>query len=197
MDVGLLARVVPEGAAAFQARIANLTPGSILVLGSSALEFRQAVTVHLGEIALHGEVVLICRNPPGALVAFRPSEDALRQIEDIMDDVQVLQVSLAKTSLDDLGRLSDRELDALPEGDPEGPTNTEGDPIDIDDTDSAALDVRDALARAIPSSSTERMRDDVIRSRSRTEADVGMTATARSPTVTDGSVETKTDPHLK
>lgn len=195
MNVGLLARVVPDGAPAFDARIANLTPGSVFVVGGSGLAFRQAVTLHLGTVALHGEVVLVARRPRGALVSFRPSEDAIRQIEDIMDDVQVLEVRVAKTSLEDLSLLTDEELDAPHDEDPEGPTNTEGEPVDIDATDSAmAANLREVQVPGIPPSSTERLTEDLVRPRTRTEPDAGV-RTARAPTVIDAQLESSTADH--
>ncbi len=156
-------RVVPEGSEAFEADLSNLTSASLFVHTSESLVFRQALSVHIGQISVHGEVAMVSRAPAGVLVTFRPSEEALHELEDLMEEVGVIEIGVMPTSLEDLEHISDQELDALPDSDPEGPTNTEGEPIDVEEHEdvskNAMQEVRQAFTRTKfpPSAQTERV----------------------------------------
>jgi len=172
MPTALSARVVPEDGDAFDAPVANLTPSSLFLLTEAPLSYRQALSVKIGEISLHGEVALCCVEPPGALVSYRATAEALQELEDFMETLPVIVAGSPGVSLEDFKATSDEELDALPDGDPEGPTNTEGEPVEVDEEDDGADPSRDAAAEVRkafnrsnfpPNLATERVGEDQIR----------------------------------
>lgn len=149
----LTAQVIPEKGAEFEATVSNLATSSLFVISREKLSFREAVTVKFERVAVHGEVAFLCREPPGAVIVFRPSPEAIDFIENEMDEILIVEGG-GPLSLEALGQISDAELDALPDSDdPEGPTNTEGEPIDVDDEESedvshsVANEVREAFVR--------------------------------------------------
>lgn len=170
MATALSARVVPEDGDAFDAPVSNLTPTSLFVLTEAPLSFRQALTLKVGELSLHGEVAFTCVQPPGAVVSFRTTVEALQELEDFMETLPVLVGGSEGTSLDDLRKMSDAELDSESEGDPDAPTNTEGEPVEVDDEvegepgRDAAAEVRKAFQRSNfpPNLSTERVGSDQL-----------------------------------
>lgn len=165
MAMALNARVVPEDGDAFDAPVANLTPSSLFVLTESTLTFRQALTLKIGEISLHGEVVFVCVEPPGAVITYRATADALQELEDFMETLPALVGGTSGTSLEDFQSTSDEALDALPGGDPEGPTNTEGEPVEVEDEEPESEDeVRQAFKRSKfpPNLATERVGEEQL-----------------------------------
>ena len=170
MATALRAHVIPENGEAFDAPVANLAPSSLYLVTDAPLTFKQALTLKLGEISLYGEVAFACTDPAGVVVVFRPSAEALVALEDFMDALPVVVGGSAGTSLEDFQAMSDAEIDAIPEGDPEGPTNTEGAPVDVEDEEldgpgrDAADEVRQAFQRANfpPNLATERLGNDQL-----------------------------------
>jgi hypothetical protein len=165
MATALRAHVIPENGEAFDAMVANLAPSSLYLVTDAPLTFKQALTLQLGEISLHGEVAFACTEPAGVVVVFRASAEALVALEDFMDTLPVVVGGSQGTSLEDFQAMSDAEIDAIPEGDPEGPTNTEGEPVDVEDEEmddpgkDAAAEVRQAYQRSNfpPNLATERV----------------------------------------
>lgn len=166
MPTALSARVVPEDGDAFDAPVANLTPSSLFLLTEAPLSFRQALSLKIGEISLHGEVALCCVEPPGVIVTYRATAEALQELEDFMEALPVVVGGSSGTSLEDFQSTTDAQLDAIPEGDPEGPTNTEGEPVEVDEEEDggdpgrdAAAEVRKAFQRSNfpPNLATERV----------------------------------------
>lgn len=167
MATALSARVLPEDGDAFDAPVANLSPTSLFVLTEAPLTFRQALTLKIGELSLHGEVAFTCVTPPGAVVTFRTTAEALQELEDFMETLPVLVGGSPGTTLEDLQQMSDAELDSESHGDPDAPTNTEGEPIEVEDEDEgepAAAEVRQAFRRSKfpPNMSTERVGSDQL-----------------------------------
>ncbi len=189
MAMALIARVVPEDGDAFDAPVANLTPSSLFVLTESKLAFRQALTLKLGEISLHGEVVFVCVEPPGAVITYRATVEALQELEDFMETLPTVVGGTSGTSLEDFRATSDEELDALPGGDPEGPTNTEGEPVEVEDEEPESEDeVRQAFKRSKfpPNLATERVSEEQLLAAK--SAALARRPGDRDPTVVAGSV---------
>lgn len=86
------ARVIPEGGSEFEAGVTNLRPSSLFLRGAGALCFGDAVTVELAGLSLYGEVAIRARQPDGALVVFSASAEVVRQIEELMDEVEVIEL---------------------------------------------------------------------------------------------------------
>jgi hypothetical protein len=157
MSRTLTAHVVPEHGSDFAAEITNLSPSSLFLLTRRPLVFREAVTVRFSEVSVSGEVAFACREPAGAVVTFRPSDGALREIEDHMDELEVL-VGAADAALANLwDDATPVEASELPEAPgmvraAEDPTNTEGTPLedDEDDAEGAAPAESDATTHADP-----------------------------------------------
>ncbi|MCA9555495.1 MAG: hypothetical protein KC933_36035 [Myxococcales bacterium] len=170
MATALRAHVIPENGEAFDAMVANLAPSSLYLVTDAPLTFKQALTLQLGEISLHGEVAFACTEPAGVVVVFRASAEALVALEDFMDALPVVVGGSQGTSLEDFQAMTDAEIDAIPEGDPEGPTNTEGEPVDVEDEElddpakDAAAEVRQAYRRSNfpPNLATERVGSEQI-----------------------------------
>lgn len=148
----LSAHVVPEHGSDFTAEITNLSTGSCFVRTERPLTFRQAVTVRFGDISLDGEVAFVCRDPAGAVLSFRASEEAIRAIEDRMDEVPILFGAPGASSAWDEPTTYEAHLGAEKlriEPDPEDPTNTEAKAIEVEDEDDeVASEVQQAWVRA-------------------------------------------------
>jgi hypothetical protein len=155
MSRTLTAHVVPEHGSDFAAEITNLSPSSLFLLTRRPLVFREAVTVRFSEVSVSGEVAFACREPAGAVVTFRPSDGALREIEEHMDELEVL-VGAADAALanlwDDATPVEASELPEAPGAGraAEDPTNTEGTPLadDEDDPEDVAPAESDATTHA-------------------------------------------------
>ena len=81
MATALRAHVIPENGEAFDAMVANLAPSSLYLVTDAPLTFKQALTLQLGEISLHGEVAFACTEPAGVVVVFRASAEALERVQ--------------------------------------------------------------------------------------------------------------------
>lgn len=156
MKATLPARVLPEHGTEFQAEVANLSTSSLFLVTHQKLKFRQSLTVRMDEISLDGVVAFISGDPAGAVLAFRPSDEALRGIEELMDEVVILEGAgdPASTQTWDVDN-------AAAYSDPDDPTNTEGEPVIVEDSDDnhapvhveehhygAEAEIREAFARS-------------------------------------------------
>lgn len=157
MKATLPARALPEHGTEFQAEVANLSTSSLFLVTHQRLSFRQSLTVRMGEISLDAVVAFVSGDPAGAVLAFRPSEEALRAIEELMDDVVVMEGAGDPAA----SQTWDVDTSGIGYTDPDDPTNTEGEPIVVDDSDDdhapvhveerhydAEAEVREAFARS-------------------------------------------------
>jgi hypothetical protein len=154
MPSTLSAHAFPEHGPDFIATVTNLGPSSLFLRTPRPLVFREAVTVRFGEVAVHGEVAFSCRSPAGAVVTFRPSDEALRFVEDHMDELEVLVggVDEALAGLWDDSTAMESDAPGAGAGAVEDPTNTEHPPVDVPDGDDAEpLPTADAMPTLLPS----------------------------------------------
>ena len=84
------AQIVTATGDRVDAPIANLTPSGVFFRAGERLRFAQSVTVKIAGHAVSGQVLFLSAAPLGAVIALRPSADAVAAIQALAPEVEQL-----------------------------------------------------------------------------------------------------------